>query len=114
MGGIEPMKAQTRLAAMFSPLHGYRGAETNMSDLCIYLRHQPLCLKAEAVNLIMVSRMERGEAPGKGNKAARREAVARSFDFTDDLPLSPFDVDRLAEEWQNRRLVAPLKNYHDK
>ncbi len=103
------MKAQTRLAAMFSPLHGYRGAQTAITDLCVYLRYQPRCLKAEAVALVTESRLERAEACGKGNKAARREAIVRSFDFTDDTPLSERDVDRLAEQWTESRAFKPRK-----
>ncbi len=66
-----------------------------------------------AANLLSGHRHRCSER-GAGNKAARREALVRSLSESNNpLPLTPSDIDRLAEEWQHRRKILPKENIHE-
>jgi hypothetical protein len=95
---ISPM---IELACMFPPNRGLNGASTTLTDLASYFRRpRAWPSKFHAVHLICAAALERVEARGHGNKAARREAqIETAFESAQDIAHGACGVsdDELAE-----------------
>lgn len=110
----------SQLAAAFPPDEGLRGACTRLRDLTRPdYGHPRYTDRAGAAKLIL----RRNLVPiviGNGNRAARREAALALAAMPPSEPLSPRDVDILAEQYSEARrafgrcLDRPIAgNFHD-
>ena len=103
------------LAVAFPPSQGLRGASTTIADLgSPRYGFTRFMVRRHALWLIVRQNMDRAIAHGHGNKAARREAQLILAAMPSAAPLSPRDVDVLAELYSESRTLPPARqNYHD-
>lgn len=109
------------LAVAFPPQLGLRGACTTLLDLTRNGYHRPHYMTRRAAAWLILRRnLESANADGSGNRAARREAALALAAMPPAAPLTPRDVDILAERHSEGRtrfgrwLDRPIAvNFHE-